>query len=359
MNSPDNSTYLLRNDEDEARVRQYKIAKKSETKDIKHRYECKICSFKAGSTGNIRKHLLKSHGHIENKMKPHECRVCGFTCGMFVKMAKHMDEKHTIDIYPRCDLCQLKCANKSEVRKHTDYVHLNIKIKCELCNYKAIRKSGLKKHTLVQHKGLRFKCILCHFECISQKGLKYHTRMIHLKVMCILCNNICVGEKKLSEHTIEVHEGKMVNCPDCEFRSFVKKEMEMHIRNAHPKPKIKVLQQTHECPNCKYTSKFLSIINRHIQTHCKEFLYCDKCNYKTQRNNNMKMHKVLNHTLNDRFDKFASNLGNSHKILLKKHNLSLRSELSFRCTLCQFRITSLQELKEHQRNCIKKLLNRN
>ena len=257
-----------------------------------------------------------------------------------------MKEDHETDIYPSCDLCQYKGPNKSKIREHYEAVHLKARKKCELCNFNARRDSDIKNHKLVQHEGFRFKCQQCSFESSSRIVLKTHTRHTHLKVCCNICSVIYVGEKQLSEHRLVVHEDRMINCPDCDFKSCVKKEIQLHENIKHPKLK------SYNCSICEYATSHFDVFKRHVRNHNITFIYCDECEYKTQTKRTMKLHKVLNHILNERFNKFLSNLGNSHKKLLNKHNLIINSELSFRCSLCQLKLKDAQDMKAHQRHHI-------
>ena len=354
MKSENNPAYELRNTEEDAKERQYKIIKKHEANGLNKRYECKICGFKAGSHGNIRFHLEKSHGVIEKPMKRHECKICGFTSGMFVTISKHMKQDHDTNVYLICEICQYKGDSNSKIKEHMGAVHLKVRIKCELCNFKARRGSDIQNHRLVHHEGFRYKCPVCSFKATSTYILKTHTRLTHLKLICSQCDEVCDGEKKLSEHKLEIHEGRMVNCPDCNFKSYIKKEMKLHMTKNHPKLKTTTPQQIYKCSICEFTSTVVGVLNCHVRKHYRKFASCDKCYFKTQQKGNMKIHKVLNHILSERFDKFLLNLGNSHKKLLKKHNLDLCSTLQFRCNICQFKVISVQELKTHQRNHLKK-----
>ena len=162
-------------------------------------------------------------------------------------------------------------------------------------------------------------------------------------MICNECNVICIGEKQLSDHTMDVHEGRTINCPHCEFKSFIKKDIRLHVSQAHKSKNIK----SYKCSSCEFKSTHFVLLKQHIRTHYRQKIRCDQCSYKTERKNTMKLHKAMKHILNERFEQLLLNLGNSHKMLLKKHNLSIKSQLSFVCNFCELQLYGVQDVKAH------------
>ena len=255
-----NPAYILRNENEESKRRDFKIIQKSKANGDRERFICKICGQTASANGTIRTHLYKIHNKAQGPRTPHECKLCSFRDGSFVKISKHMKVEHDMTIIG-CDLCEYRSESKHHLRSHMQSVHKKLRFKCELCDFDASRKSRVKNHRLIRHDGFRFNCQLCLFEAPSKYVLKNHVRLNHYKVVCNVCDTICVGEKLLSEHTREMHDNIIFKCPYCEYKSFAQKEIKAHIDDVHPKPVGQVKK------NYSSAIKLNEIINHNTQIH--------------------------------------------------------------------------------------------
>ena len=81
------------------------------------------------------------------------------------------------------------------MKKHTKYVHLNIKdFVCNSCNTSYKSSRALRKHVLRIHEGKspkrNYKCETCHNTFLTKHDLKSHSESVHegKQHICETCN---------------------------------------------------------------------------------------------------------------------------------------------------------------------------
>ena len=85
-----------------------------------------------------------------------------------------------------CDICNKDFANKPNLQRHVNSVHVKVKINCEFCNYRSTTKSNLKKHINTVHLKLKpFQCDECDYSCGQSGTLKTHVDSVHKKFVVI------------------------------------------------------------------------------------------------------------------------------------------------------------------------------
>ena len=98
-----------------------------EEKHTEKEFRCEVCEMNADTIDQLRKHVKLCH---DNKTKQSEklkikC-LCGFKANTKEQLKLHVDEKHTRKEF-RCEVCEMKADNLDQLRKHTNYYHMNNK----------------------------------------------------------------------------------------------------------------------------------------------------------------------------------------------------------------------------------------
>jgi KRAB domain-containing zinc finger protein len=81
-----------------------------------------------------------------------------------------------------CDVCDYSSNQRSNLKTHSNAVHLGKKgFKCDICDQAFSQKGSLKKHVNVVHKNItRYSCDLCDFSSYYRANLETHSKSVHL-----------------------------------------------------------------------------------------------------------------------------------------------------------------------------------
>ena len=170
-----------------------------------------------------------------------------------------------IDNFFHCLLCEMKTKYIKTIRRHVDTIHnpYSIKYKCNFCDFITLYKSVIKSHVHNKHfkpeenkilsiyvKNTNFSlnnsCKFCHD---NMKTRKLHSNIFckncesHLYknvnnyFECLLCSHkIKTNHKKRIEiHINTIHNPNPIKfkCKFCNFLSFYKSSVKVHIFNQH------------------------------------------------------------------------------------------------------------------------------
>ena len=101
------------------------------------------------------------------------CDQCPFAAPTPFKINEHK-AKH--GHFP-CDKCDYVATLKSDLLKHTRYVHMDRKYPCKYCDYTATRADLLRVHSTAMHEGTKFPCTMCDYEAKRQNDLNKHMKI--------------------------------------------------------------------------------------------------------------------------------------------------------------------------------------
>jgi len=107
-----------------------------------------------------------------------------------------------------CPQCNFNSKRPSDLRRHIDAVHLEIKYMCETCDYSSKDKWRLKTHQNFAHKGIKFSCKLCEYHAKSNSRLKNHFKFEHggCRFECPHCNWSTKRKASLIKHENRFHK---------------------------------------------------------------------------------------------------------------------------------------------------------
>ena len=143
------------------------------------------------------------------------------------------EEKYT------CDSCHKSFNKKTNLKRHVDRDHLNIKnFLCSDCGKAFAEKAKLTIHTLSVHKNIRFACGMCEKSYTSKAHLRTHVKVTHEEGIaanlknCSKCSYSSLKKANLKRHMLEVHEKRKEKCDFCEM-FFGRSELKRHIKLKH------------------------------------------------------------------------------------------------------------------------------
>ncbi|XP_055537209.1 zinc finger protein 83-like [Wyeomyia smithii] len=187
-------------------------------------YECDLCPMKFYTAGNLGLHKrihsgnanYKPHkdwsGHYTVHQEPNQdkiytCKLCGKSYTKTVMKINNHLKNHFKEI--KCDRCDLKFVNESQLKTHY-VVHTGIRqYKCEFCGKDFLHKNNLTQHLKLHRNEQNFACEFCGKLFTYKEGMKAHIRNHHLRESpyeCVICRKKFVDNASLVRHTIAEHE---------------------------------------------------------------------------------------------------------------------------------------------------------
>ena len=112
---------------------------------------CHICSFKAVTNQNLRRHIEAKHEKIRNFTCPFE--GCDIKFYEKPAMRNHFKNKHSTETPFKCERCEEAFPVKWKLRNHIERVHEFKKHGCDFCSKEYNDSKSLKEH-MIKHHGL-------------------------------------------------------------------------------------------------------------------------------------------------------------------------------------------------------------
>merc|ERR1719186_2545999 len=201
-------------------------------------YTCDICSFQTKMKKRLQQHILSIH--LEKSSL--KCIICAkqFSCKRSLK--RHTQSCNEEKIKRRktireCDQCEYSSAWSSNVKRHKELTHINIKLKvppysktkCDYCDYSSKYPSNVKKHIdicsqTIERKTIlaeKRKCKTCDYFSLTPSNVKKHMKICQnilkrkeikkINNMEHICN-IC-GKSFKYRSAVEIHESSHAKEP--------------------------------------------------------------------------------------------------------------------------------------------------
>ena len=115
----------------------------------------------------------------------------------------------------KCDECEILVGNPGALKNHQESMHIsNVQIledsgllQCKDCDYKSLQMGNLKRHTLFKHIGIKLKCEDCFKTFGSHSALKSHKDSIHggISYGCNICEFHTAQPAALKSHKKKRH----------------------------------------------------------------------------------------------------------------------------------------------------------
>ena len=286
-------------------------------------FECKSCDYKTPRQYRLDTHIESKHLKLEFPCLTDNCSWIGKSKD---NLQTHKLNKHIRIIKIKCPECDLISNNRTNLRRHMDSVHRNIKYSCETCKCKYTTTYALRKHEC------RLSCKSCDYKARWQKELDYHQMTIHTEKFENK-EQIHDGNTKVStEEKIEIVDplnqyiSSWLNrneykCKLCSKIFFVENYLLQHFNGVHRNNDIK-------CKECNLTFKNKATLKTHKSAHANvDSIKCKYCDFISIPNPNPSNDPMIRH------------LGNSH-----------REKLPFDCSYCPKSFPTYKQRIKHM-NC--------
>ncbi|XP_058812695.1 zinc finger protein 93-like isoform X2 [Topomyia yanbarensis] len=187
-------------------------------------YECDLCPMKFYTAGNLGLHKRIHSGnanykphkdwsghytvtHEPGQDKKYTCKLCGKSYSKTVMKINNHLKNHFKEI--KCDRCELKFVNESQLKTHY-VVHTGIRqYKCEFCGKDFLHKNNLTQHLKLHRNEQNYACEFCGKMFTYKEGMKAHIRNHHLRESpyeCAFCRKKFVDNASLGRHVASEHE---------------------------------------------------------------------------------------------------------------------------------------------------------
>ena len=266
-------------------------------------FKCTKCNYKH-----------KNKGYLDTHMKKHQiifiCSICEDVFTAKDNLHAHLNEKHGVNAeenpYP-CPLCR---APNAFLKQLNDHIHLEHKVlkdhQCQTCEKLFTTKAILTMHMMEQHEFdaeagsmsnnisisaalklaevevhedefeavRKIKCKECGAMVKSQRVLEGHMRQKHQpwthNLFCHLCPWSTYEKYKMKKHMEEKHQTTTFYCDQCDFKSFRRNQLSKHKRTIHLNIKSK------QCPDCDESFCSKAVLAKHMWgQHKKVYKYTD------------------------------------------------------------------------------------
>ena len=133
--------------------------------------------------------------------------------------------------------------------------------------------------------GHSYRCSVCSVRKRSAHSLNVHYRKQHSAQMCGVCGKLFDLASSLNHH-MYTHNTPRFFCEKCPFHSHFESELKKHNISHHTQP-------SHQCMkrNCGRWFKRKADLVLHVETHKKDLLECDSCDFTTTLQKYLKEHK--------------------------------------------------------------------
>ena len=149
--------------------------------------------------------------------------------------------------------------------------------------YVKVTTHGIRKKTNSDSRS--YRCSVCGIRKRSAHNLNVHHRKRHAAQMCGVCGKVFDLASSLSHH-MYTHNERRFFCERCPFHCHFESELKKHNISHHNQP-------SHQCMkrNCGRWFKRKSDLVLHVETHKKDLLECDSCDFTTTLQKYLKEHK--------------------------------------------------------------------
>ena len=210
-------------------------------------FKCSLCPWQSYDKTSLDVHI---GSHVREKR--FKCKHCKFATHNATSLSFHMKAKHEKAVYVHCRFpgCDFSTVYPDYIMRHRR-VHDPDKrrpprtlIPCDFpeCIHQASCTKDLKRHIWGRHNASRtkdFTCPLCSKSFYDEYGRRKHIRGVHTNEKHFVCSRCSFATPYFANvrmHFQRVHEGvipEKFKCDLCDYRSQTDKDMDVHRSAAH------------------------------------------------------------------------------------------------------------------------------
>ena len=135
----------------------------------------------------------------------------------------------------------------------------------------------------------------------------------------------------------KVHTGVVFPCDKCEFQSSIENNLKRHILYKHTERTEEELRQF-PCNQCDYATITKDRLKTHMKVHQEADLFmCDECNFTTRYLSSLKMHRGRKHA------------GKEMQRKKRKRRSFEMIGKDIKCDMCEYTSTVRKYVTEHRK----------
>ncbi|XP_033231848.1 zinc finger protein 208-like [Belonocnema kinseyi] len=208
------------------------------------RHECNMCSRSYTLLRNLNRHKYVEHSEVKTRFI---CDYCGYKANWKSHLSTHITASHLKTSKPRynCNKCSRSYASPNGLSRHKSLAHVLVEphFICDFCGFKTISKSSLSRHIIASHlmtSKTRHHCNECSKSYVWLSALNQHKRLAHSECkpnfFCHYCEHktnlkssllrhITLRHLKYCDDTLEIKDEIIF---DGKSRSGLSEDQEVH-----------------------------------------------------------------------------------------------------------------------------------
>ena len=354
--------------------------KESQNEAASATFSCKICNHTCKNIELLHKHIHSNHhfdfesiktlcSYCRSQLSETVYEVCTLTndlCPSTENPKIHSDAKSHL-----CKICNVPCKDEAEVNLHRE-LHLPGKgcYRCLKCDKTFKKVTFLENHVWMHYDKTPFRCIYCA-EYKNRNTCLYYHELIHLpesqkKFECNQCQFRTWTKIKLAMHVKNTHSDKRYHCNLCPAIYKNKPEFLYHKMKKHngqfrftcdicgagavTQRDLNRHKESHENIRCPVCSKKLFCRIR-LHEHMKNVHGCTQCDKRFRTPGSLNIHKRHHSGIKEHACTYCEKAFYT-STNLQDHIRIHTGEKPFKCVVCQKAFAKSCNLKKH-----KKLLN--
>ena len=155
---------------------QSKLKKTRKDPSSRSPHTCEVCKKVLSSRGGLVKHLI-----THKEKKPYSCDQCQAQFNQNRDLNTHKMQKHTLQRPHVCGICGKGFVHKFYLMEHMNYHTGERAHQCSICGKTFHQMSALTKHTARHSTTRNFACHLCAKCFVVKKDLNVHIKLVHEK----------------------------------------------------------------------------------------------------------------------------------------------------------------------------------
>lgn len=208
---------------------------------------CDKCQAHFTHRAYVLMHQAEVHYMPEEEEVPQTCSVCDLPLENRYALRDHLVEEHAPPSVYRCDMCGEEFCTTDSLFQHRNEAHNPKSLECPHCPKKFKSAWHCRRHVLCSHRSSRLlnSCKHCFRRYKDLLTLRYHMALSHMREL--------TEEEKASVEPLKKR------CPQCDFVTFNRRSMKVHLRRKHGE-----MLQCGQCP-----SRFAQMweLTRHRRLH--------------------------------------------------------------------------------------------
>lgn len=181
---------------------------------MRRSFYCDLCKYVTVSKDSLRGHKASHRPKVQDQI--YECSICFENFKTYNKLYRHRSKIHTKTEKYSCNVCRKNLTSNSALQNHIALNHgaSTVRLKCPIvgCSKDCVTTKSLQNHLKTHNKDNKEICSVCGLVVANKHNLEKHINRVHLKIRNFACDscdyrgffkfNIVEHVSKFGYHTI-------------------------------------------------------------------------------------------------------------------------------------------------------------